>query len=79
MKIQLKAQYAGPRGVFAPGAVIDVPEAEANALIGGGYAVAVQEAAPAPVAVLVPVAVETAEAPAAETAEAPRPQRKSRK
>ena len=74
MKIQLKAQYVGPRGVFPPGMIIDVPEDEARALVSGGYAFEVADkpakpapAVPAPEAVT-PSVVETADLPEPEKA-----------
>jgi hypothetical protein len=38
MKIRLKVLIAGPRGVFSPGAVVDLPDAEAVALVDAGVA-----------------------------------------
>lgn len=72
MKIQLKAQYVGPRGFFPPGTVIDVPDEEGTALVNGGYAFQVDEkpAKPAP-AIHAPVAVETT----VETADLPEPEK----
>lgn len=83
MKIKLKAPYVGPRGVFAPGAVLDLPEVEATALVSGGYASHVAEppAAPvpaAPVAVETPVVVETADLPEPEQSVAPRRGKRAR-
>lgn len=64
MKIRLRTQYAGPRGTYAAGAVVDFDQAEAHALIQGGFGdeVAVQgplKSEP------VETAAETTEAPAA--------------
>jgi hypothetical protein len=47
MRIQLTAVMAGPTGSYQAGEIADVDAAEAQALIEGGYAVAVE--APAPV------------------------------
>lgn len=41
MRVRLKTTYAGPAGVFQAGTVCDFPPAEAMALVGGGYADAV--------------------------------------
>lgn len=38
MKVKLKTVYAGPRGNCGPGAVIDLPDKEAQGLIDGEYA-----------------------------------------
>lgn len=38
MKIKMRHAYAGPRGTFPPGSVIDVPDVEAAQLIAGHYA-----------------------------------------
>lgn len=38
MKIKMKTLQAGPNGVRQPGKVYDVPAAEADALISGGFA-----------------------------------------
>lgn len=43
MRVRLIAIYAGPRGAFAPGTVLDLPDAEAAALVRGGYAALVVE------------------------------------
>ena len=64
MKIKLLAQYAGPRGVFNPGDVLDLPDVEAQALVQGRYAVDVTPVVVTPALVYVPpapVAVETIE------------------
>ena len=78
MKIKLIAQYVGPRGVFNPGTIIDVPDVEAEALVQGRYALPVVEksAAPAPAAPA-PVAVETADLPVPEQAVKPSRKRKA--
>ena len=47
MRIRMKTQYAGARGTCAPGGEINLPEAESQDLIDGGYA----EAVSAPVVV----------------------------
>ena len=41
MKVKLKTLMAGPGGCFQPGETIDVKEAEARALVSGGFAEAV--------------------------------------
>ena len=41
MRVQMKTLYAGPSGVIHQGKEGDIPEAEAQALIAGGYADAV--------------------------------------
>ncbi len=46
MRIKLRTIYAGPLGTFQPGAVVDFPEAQAEALVAGGYATPVVEPAP---------------------------------
>ncbi len=38
MKVKLITTYAGPKGAFAAGSVIDVSDAEARALVDGRYA-----------------------------------------
>jgi len=43
MKIKMKTLAAGPDGVWPPGSIRDVPEAEAKALIKGRYAEPVEE------------------------------------
>ena len=48
MKIRLKTRYAGPRGCFEPDSVLDLPPAEARALVEGGYAVECGAARPPP-------------------------------
>ena len=74
MRVKMKTIYAGPSGSAPPGKVIDLPDAEANALVAGGYATPVEAPAPAAVPPVAPEApVETATEPAAqETATAPR-------
>jgi len=63
MQIKMRTLYAGPRGTYSPGAIIDMNEADAKPLIDGGYA----ERVDAPV----PAKAERAEAPAGETTEQP--------
>ncbi len=41
MRVRMKTLYAGPAGVIHQGKEGDIPEAEAQALIAGGYADAV--------------------------------------
>jgi len=41
MRVRMKTLYAGPSGVIHQGREGDIPEAEAQALIAGGYADAV--------------------------------------
>ena len=41
MRVRLKTLYAGPSGVTHPGQIVDLPAAEAVALLNGGYADAV--------------------------------------
>jgi hypothetical protein len=50
MKIKMLTLLAGPGGVRQPNTVHDVPPAEAEALIVGGYAEKVEPAKAAPVA-----------------------------
>lgn len=38
VQIRLRTLYSSPNGSFAAGSVIDVPEAEADGLVSGGYA-----------------------------------------
>jgi len=49
MKVQLKTLMAGPNGVIAAGQVVELPEAEAQALIAGGYAVSAETISLTPV------------------------------
>lgn len=44
MRVRMKTLMAGPDGVRKPDAVYDLPTAEAQALIDGGYAVKVEKA-----------------------------------
>lgn len=39
MLVQMRTRYCSPKAICDPGKTIDVPEAEAKALIDGGYAV----------------------------------------
>lgn len=71
MKIKLRTLLAGPRGCVHPGTVIDWPEVEAQALIQGGYAEAVE---PAMVGAA-PVETATAEPPEAAVTRRGRPTR----
>lgn len=68
MRVRLLSVYAGPRGVFHPKDFLDVPEAEARALIDGGYAIAVEQAVadPAPEAAVESPEVEAAVEPPAD-------------
>lgn len=67
MRVKLRTLMAGPAGVFQPGQVLTVSTETGQALIAGGYAEPVAEAARP--------AAETAELPQGETAapRAPRP------
>lgn len=38
MKVKLRTLYSGPAGCFHAGQVVNVAEAEARALVSGGYA-----------------------------------------
>ena len=38
MKVMMKTLCAGPDGIVEPGAVVDVSQDQAQALIAGGYA-----------------------------------------
>ena len=49
MKVQLKTLMAGPNGVIAAGQVVELPEAEAQALTAGGYAVSAETISLTPV------------------------------
>lgn len=62
MKIRLRTLLAGPAGCIAPGAEVDWPDAEAQALIQSGYAEVI---ASSPVT---PSLLETATAEPPETA-----------
>ena len=46
MRVKFITCSAGPLGVIFPGQVVEVSDKEAHMLIGGGYAVAVDEPAP---------------------------------
>lgn len=48
MRVRMITRYAGPIGVYQPGAVVSLGAAEAEALIAGGFA---ESAEPAPVEV----------------------------
>jgi hypothetical protein len=41
MLIRMRTQYAGPRGTFAPNAIVEMDKDEAKVLISSGYAVPV--------------------------------------
>lgn len=75
MKVKLRTQYAGPRGVFAAGSVADFGKAEAYGLIEGGYAEQIPE--PAKERGSKPL-VETADLLSPETAEAAANRRRMR-
>jgi hypothetical protein len=62
MIVRMRTQYAGATGTVSPGEQVNLPEAEARALIAGGYAEPVED--------LIPARRETATPPAAETATA---------
>lgn len=91
MKIKMLAYCAGPDGAYNLGQVVDVSADEGTTLINGGYAVAVEAAAPAAVepapvvAEKAAPAVEAKAAPAVENkaaaapAEKPAPKKKARK
>lgn len=61
MRVRMSTLYAGPSGIIHQGKEGDIPEAEAQALIAGGYAEAVGMPEKAP-------AYEAAEIPAYERA-----------
>lgn len=48
MRVRLKTIMAGPAGTASPGAIVDLDRAEAYALIEGGFAEQLDEAAIAP-------------------------------
>ena len=48
MRVRMVTRYAGPDGVWQPGAVVDLPEGQAMELVAGGYAEAAEKAAKAP-------------------------------
>lgn len=62
MKVKLNYVYAGPRGVFKAGQIVDLPDAEARGLIEGRYADVIIVDKPLP-AEIEPVVVETTELP----------------
>lgn len=62
MRVRMITRYAGPGGVWQPGAVVDLGAAEADTLIASGYAEAEAEVK---AKVKAEAEVETAEAPAA--------------
>jgi hypothetical protein len=69
MRIRIHTLAAGPRGIMTGGSEHDVPEAEARAMIEGGFASALEvaDAQPATEAAVVRPAAEVADAaPAAE-------------
>lgn len=47
MLVRMTTTMAGPAGCVMPGAVIDLPDAQARQLLDGGYAVPVMQPAPA--------------------------------
>lgn len=63
MLVKMLSTMAGPAGTANAGSTVDLPTAQAYALIEGGYAEQIGAAAPSEDA-----AAETAAAPAAETA-----------
>ena len=68
MRVKMISIAAGPDYAGNPGAVIDVPEDHAAAMIEGGHAVAVDPPAPPPEPAAAPAAARTrATAGAAET------------
>lgn len=76
MKVKFLTLACGPEGNFNIGAVADLPEDKAQALVDGGYA----EAVIAPTPKVNPVeAVETAAAPVAEVEKAVAPPAKKAK
>ena len=72
MRVRMKSNMAGPNISAGPGAVVDVDKAFAYALIEGGHAEQVEDAAE----VVAPVEVAVVAAP--ETTEARRPEPKAR-
>ena len=58
MKVRLKTTMAGPKGVFLPESAVEVSNEEAEALIAGGFAVALEQGVE--LAVAGPAPVETA-------------------
>lgn len=78
MRVRMRTVYAGASGCAGAGQVIDLPEAEARALMAGNYASAVETAeAPAPEAAITQPA-ETAVVPGAPEVAAVRPRRPRR-
>jgi hypothetical protein len=66
MKMQMKTLMAGPNGVIKAGQVVELPEAEAQALIDGGYAISAEIIA-LPLGGLTPVKASEPEPAAEET------------
>lgn len=46
MKLRMRTLSAGPKGVRRPGQIVDVPEAEGEQLLKGGYAERLDAPAP---------------------------------
>lgn len=42
MRVKLRTLMANPNGVFLPNAIVDLPNGEAEELVKGGYAEAVE-------------------------------------
>lgn len=42
MRVKLRTLMANPNGVFLPSAIVDLPSGEAEELVKGGYAEAVE-------------------------------------
>ena len=65
MRVRMLTLMAGPEGIRSPGSVVDVPQADAVALIDGGFAESAEPAAkvvsPAPVVSVLPVTVYVSE------------------
>jgi hypothetical protein len=61
MRIKLRTIMAGPAGVGQAGAVVEMPDAQARAMVAAGYADAVDAPAPAAVAPVETASVEVAE------------------
>lgn len=66
MRVKMRTVYAGERITGQPGAILDLPDVEASALIVGGYATAEDE----------PETIESAIIHAPETAVSPAQERK---
>ena len=79
MKIKLLSIDAGPAGVFQPGTVRDVPQAEAEAMVAGGYAKFVLEIKLEPAEEKAAPAAENKAAPVAENKAAPAKEEKKNK